>query len=627
MIRPQATKQYSDIDLKLAIKSSFPDAKQTLGLLIMLWEVSDWPAEIAYSQSSGSRLVVANDLKEKLVKKYSPIYSAVSITDDSFIKTVNANQLFKQHLEALHVGIELVWRIARIKFSDGRGQGSERTGGDRFPKILSYTSNIDIIDLVISDNEEAYSKVLLKWIGCPVAYDKADEDTLVRLLTCLAENSVYRLVDDGGEVIFTPDSLYETLLNNKGEPVDINGDVESKGSLRILKSALSEGLNPYLTYSSKGTVTISSLGEERLQAYQSRVDNYLSINIGTLYGLKHIVPISAIGIDSFSAETNENALYGHHDIDESIRKTGGANYLLYGVPGSGKSYTVKTEYCDDENRMERVVFHPDYTYSDFVGQIMPKLDEERRVYYDFSAGPFTRMLRKAYINPDEVFYLVIEELNRGNAPAIFGEVFQLLDRKEEGEDIGKSSYGITNAYVAEFVFGNAEYPVFIPSNLNIIATMNTSDQNVFTLDTAFQRRWRMRMIENNIESAIHAHTKILDTSVTWGQFNTAINKLILEANSRLSSAEDKRLGAYFVTSADLKISESQDVNEADKQNSRFPEKVLKYLWDDAFKFSREVIFDVDNYQSLEDVIREFKMNTGNARFNKIFKEGVLGDIK
>jgi 5-methylcytosine-specific restriction endonuclease McrBC GTP-binding regulatory subunit McrB len=302
--------------------------------------------------------------------------------------------------------------------------------------------------------------------------------------------------------------------------------------------------------------------------------------------------------------------------------------LLYGVPGSGKSHTVKAEYCDDEERMERVVFHPDYCYSDFVGQIMPMLDAEHRVYYDFSPGPFTRVLRKAYKTPGKEFFLVIEELNRGNAPAIFGEVFQLLDRKERAEEgeIGESSYGITNASVAKAVYGDAEHPVRIPSNLNIVATMNTSDQNVFTLDTAFQRRWRMRMIENNIGEAAHHATKILDTQVTWEQFNTAINKFILDANTRLSSSEDKRLGAYFVTPLELEFSTSSDKKEADRQNGRFPEKVLKYLWDDAFKFSREVIFDLDKHRSLEEVIKAFNGGSGNARFSEIFNEGVLGGI-
>lgn len=623
MIRPQPIKQYSDVDLKLAIKSSFPNAKSTLALLIMLWEASEFPSELSYCKVQDNGIVISEDLKMKLIQKYSHAYSTAAVTDVSFIETINKNQLFKSQLEPLLVGIELVWRIARIKFDDGRAQGSERTGGERYPKTLAYTCNIDVIDVLLSSNEEAFSKVLLKWIGCSVTADSESENTLIRLLACLAENSVYRLEDGNAEVIFNPNSLYATLLANEGSPVDINGDVEAKGSLRTLKSALSEGLNPYLSYSNGGAVNISSLGGVRLQAYQNRVDSYLNINVGTLQGVKHLVQ----AVDSTGNGADEEGIV-HRRIDESTRKTGGANYLLYGVPGSGKSYTVKTEYCDDEECMERVVFHPDYTYSDFVGQIMPKLDDERRVYYDFSPGPFTRMLQKAYNTPSMEFFLVIEELNRGNAPAIFGEVFQLLDRKERKEEgvIGESSYGITNTYVAGIVYGNPDHPVLIPANLSIVATMNTSDQNVFTLDTAFQRRWRMRMIENNIGAAVHANKNILDTTVTWAQFNSAINQLILEANSRLSSSEDKRLGAYFVTPLDLEISTLSDPKEADKQNSRFPEKVLKYLWDDAFKFSREVIFDIDTFQSLEEVIRTFKTSSGNARFNKIFKEGVLGDI-
>ncbi|MDR0648353.1 MAG: AAA family ATPase [Synergistaceae bacterium] len=627
MIRPQPLKQYSDIDLKLAIKSSFPNAKATLALLIMLWKASDRPSEISYSQADGGKIIVSDSLKEKLIRKYSPVYSTSAVSDDSFVTTVNGNQLFKSQLEPLLVGIELVWRIARLRFADGRQQGAERTGGERFPKILAYTCNIDVIDAVLTSDEDSYAKVLLKWIGCGVTADNEFESTLVRLLACLAESSFYRLEDGDKEVIFNPNSLYLTLLASEGSPVDIDGDVETKGSLRTLKSALSEGLNPYLSYSNGGSVSVSSLGDESLRAYQGRVDNYLHINVGTLQGVKRLIvaPESESGDDSSEVEDETPPF---RRINKATRITGGANYLLYGVPGSGKSHTVKTEYCDDEERMERVVFHPDYTYSDFVGQIMPKLDEERRVYYDFSPGPFTRMLKKAYANPGREFFLVIEELNRGNAPAIFGEVFQLLDRKERAEEgtVGESSYGITNAYVAKIVYDDAEHQVLVPSNLNIVATMNTSDQNVFTLDTAFQRRWRMRMIENNIGASVHAKETILDTTVTWEQFNTAINKLILETNSRLSSSEDKRLGAYFATPLDLELSTSSDTKEADKQNSRFPEKVLKYLWDDAFKFSREVIFDIDNYQSLEEVIRTFKASSGNERFNKIFKESVLGDI-
>lgn len=345
--------------------------------------------------------------------------------------------------------------------------------------------------------------------------------------------------------------------------------------------------------------------------------------------------------------------------DESTRRQTGCNVLLYGVPGSGKSWTIEHEYCKKDTKVERLVFHPDYTYSDFIGQILPAVDEDGQVTYKFTPGPFTNILRDAYNHPMDEYILIIEEINRGNAPAIFGEVFQLLDRKVEDRDadedeypVGTSEYGITNANIASIVYGDTTHKVRIPANLSIIATMNTSDQNVFTLDTAFQRRWDMRLIENNFDNVDPklADAVILDTTVTWRNFCTEVNKIVIGNSVRMSSAEDKRLGAYFVHLRDLyynnamgdlsggeykaliqkersKILSDDEqkrlttIREAMKQNRRFPEKVIKYLWDDAFKFNREVIFETAKYQSLEQVIRAFMYASKLERF-KIFKENV-----
>ena len=194
---------------------------------------------------------------------------------------------------------------------------------------------------------------------------------------------------------------------------------------------------------------------------------------------------------------------------EEKRLTTGENVLLYGVPGSGKSWTIEHEYCKPGSVVERLVFHPDYTYSDFIGQILPAVAEDGQVSYKFTPGPFTNILREAYNNPSKEYILIIEEINRGNAPAIFGEGFQLLDRKveirdidDDGYPIATSEYGITNMNIAEEMYGKDRKTekVRIPSNLSIIGTMNTSDQNVFTLDTAFQRRWDMRLIENDFSN-------------------------------------------------------------------------------------------------------------------------------
>ena len=318
------------------------------------------------------------------------------------------------------------------------------------------------------------------------------------------------------------------------------------------------------------------------------------------------------------------------DFDRVERVKGGMNTLLYGVPGSGKSWTIEKEYCDDESRMERLVFHPDYTYSDFIGQILPNVSDGI-VSYKFTEGPFTSLLKKAYTQPERMFFLVIEEINRGNAPAIFGEVFQLLDRKDDGT----SEYGITNVDIASIVYNNPNKKVRIPSNMSIIGTMNTSDQNVFTLDTAFQRRWNMRMIENTFVGHDYARTTILDTSVTWQRFCEVINNEIVTKNIRMTSSEDKRLGTYFVRAADLEYHEEADNNDLSEKeqiqarllNYRFAEKVLKYLWDDAFKFSREDIFKNTIYKSLEEVVNHFNSRssakaTGNDRLD-VFKEEII----
>ena len=270
------------------------------------------------------------------------------------------------------------------------------------------------------------------------------------------------------------------------------------------------------------------------------------------------------------------------------------NILIYGVPGVGKSFFIKKNYLCASECLERVVFHPDYTYSDFIGQIMPKIEEkENKLIYKFVPGPFTRILKSAYEFPAKKHCLIIEEINRGNAPAIFGEIFQLLDRDENGQ----SEYGITNADIAQEVFGNDKYKIKIPSNLWIIATMNTADQNVFTLDTAFQRRWVMRYIENKIEKAEHAKSFIEGSSITWAGFAEVVNEQIMEVSKMFGSSADKRLGAYFIKERELKI-------------DRFPEKVLKYLWDDAFKMGHEYIF-LDNMTSLDMVIENYKNTTGD----------------
>lgn len=328
--------------------------------------------------------------------------------------------------------------------------------------------------------------------------------------------------------------------------------------------------------------------------------------------------------------------------------------IYYGVPGSGKSHEIKhkleTEYkIPEQNQdvfVERTVFHPEYTNADFIGQIMPKLVQGKTDFV-FKPGPFTSILKKAFCDSQNRYVLIIEEINRGNAAAIFGELFQLLDRIEDESKTtshegslntfgkGWSEYFVMNSEINNYIRDtddtfdgraldingihfSANTGIRLPPNLSILATMNTSDQNVFTLDNAFQRRWDMKLIENvfgDTEEETNQRNAFIDSAkqISWEKFQKAINIKIgkMSEAAGLSSMEDKRLGCWFVKA----------VKQGDDYiipKDLFAEKVLKYLWDDAFKFCREKVFN--GYTNLESLTRDFKGQKEFSVFKDLFTE-------
>lgn len=330
--------------------------------------------------------------------------------------------------------------------------------------------------------------------------------------------------------------------------------------------------------------------------------------------------------------------------------------IYYGVPGCGKSHKVDKiinaaihDKNDREHQVIRVVFHPDYTNADFVGQIMPLVDDG--IEYRFKAGPFTRILKHAYKEHSKKFFLVIEELNRGNAASIFGDLFQLLDREKDGF----STYSINNPDISSFIMSEDDYyndkivpesklvggdkwtldtPIRLPPNLSILATMNTSDQNVFTLDNAFQRRWKMKYIPNNIKyedmkddaQKNQYDLKIGETNIKWGAFRDKINEKISDSKFSFSNAEDKQLGLFFIK-AESETDTAEEIHEADKPEkipeSDFANKVLKYLWNDIFKRNHEEIF-LSNIRTFGDLLSNFK---GPAAFKNCFDSNFAAELE
>lgn len=326
------------------------------------------------------------------------------------------------------------------------------------------------------------------------------------------------------------------------------------------------------------------------------------------------------------------------------------NLIVYGAPGTGKSHSVEEHrkaYFNNEKLYSRVTFNPNYTYYDFVGSYKPspiyikKKDDENEYYksnmkdkleyqmmpsinYSFVPGPFIDILCRALNNPKHNFLLIIEEINRADAAAVFGDIFQLLDRqKDKSEsDYGCSTYGINlgkdaMGYLTTRINNESnnfkkDESVKIPSNLYIWCTMNSADQNVNRIDTAFKRRWEFKYIDINsfkdeeekeriekIGIKFNIGNEIID--VKWNDFREKLNETLEE----IEVGEDKFIGPYFITDVD---ENNYILGDAIKY------KLLMYLKDDVLRYNSTDLLR-ENY-SFGSLLKDYEQ--GKAIFNESF---------
>ncbi len=281
------------------------------------------------------------------------------------------------------------------------------------------------------------------------------------------------------------------------------------------------------------------------------------------------------------------------DDDDEEEVADYKNLIIYGIPGCGKSYKLKNEYLKtfEEDLIIRTTFHPEYSNTDFVGQVRP-IKKGKDIDYEVIPGPFTEALSLAYKYPDKKVALVIEEINRGNAAAIFGDLFQLLDRDQNGDSEYKIKNETITSYLIEYLRKKYE-KIYIPSNLYLYATMNTSDQNVFKLDTAFKRRWEFERLTNE-DTLPYVKDFVVfsidDNEVRWKDFVEVINSIITD-NDDISG--DRQIGNFFYVGEDY-------------QMKRFANKVLEYLYNDVCRYGgREDIFDTTKYKSFDEIYDAF----------------------
>lgn len=323
--------------------------------------------------------------------------------------------------------------------------------------------------------------------------------------------------------------------------------------------------------------------------------------------------------------------------ENHLLKTTGLQQIYYGAPGTGKSKTIKDLTFGES--VIRTTFHPDSDYASFVGTYKPITEEvdlrdcngkkvidddtkevvkEERIAYKFIPQAFLEAYVKAWkkLGSSKKQYLIIEEINRGNCAQIFGDLFQLLDRNEYGfsdypivadKDMQKylekefAGWEITNKDEINQLYGEANMVnlimkgerLVLPSNLYIWATMNTSDQSLFPIDSAFKRRWDWKYVpiregrDKETNAPLNWYINTGDKQYNWWSFISKVNELI----GSLTNSEDKKLGYFFCKAKDGEI-------DADL----FVSKVIFYLWNDVFK---DYGFDDKDFQDEEGKILSF----------------------
>lgn len=322
--------------------------------------------------------------------------------------------------------------------------------------------------------------------------------------------------------------------------------------------------------------------------------------------------------------------------------------IIFGSPGTGKSYMIDHEIIPDELNINidenpeniiKAVFHPEYTHGDFMGKLLP-MTQDSQVEYSFYEGHFLRALSQAYKNilatydkqenkiegkEIENVVLVIDEINRGNSSAIFGSVFQLLDRDEsgwssyttsingvmfikllellDGGDFSKKKGDITHLTIPPFNNSSIEKlqeklkflnfdlinkTIKIPPNLSIVATMNTSDSSIYYMDSAFKRRWDWEFIDIDSKS-IKAEGVAFNNRSSWESFSKKLNAFIKKNHSYIRGIEDKQIGKYFIKD-DIIL------------KSTIQSKLMFFIWDSVFTRDKKPLLELLEIKNKDDLI-------------------------
>ena len=614
---PKQLKTRKKIDALTGIKSSLDHIRSVISLVYLLYIANERKASVRYSISEGSKIKITpellNAIEEVLGRK-------------DLEATINANPLVTNQYEPLYVGVTLLLKLGYLKM-EGRQNTAERTGGVRYPKQLYFANNTLVLDLILQGIPENIQKQsLYEWLQNSKASNQEFEERVCKFITTCTFLTQFKLRDNNNsELFFQTEGIYKALAEGEGDVI-YSDSHEFVGPTRIYNNVLKEDLEPWIGINK----------------------SILNLKGNTNPDAESISQMLSTTLDIYNVKDDSSMFEDDEEEKEDCLVMPDSKYplqqIFYGAPGTGKSHEINR--LTEGKNVVRTTFHPDTDYSTFVGCYKPHMEEvemtavigetlkvvkdekgnprkEKRIVYKYSCQAFLQAYIDAWQQPEQEHYLVIEEINRGNCAQIFGDIFQLLDRNEEGF----SSYPIKTDTDAEnelmAVFQEKwtladdkaqeidnlyrkHYPngitkdikngclLLLPSNLYIWATMNTSDQSLFPIDSAFKRRWDWKYIK--ISKGRDADTKELlnwivkfkftdeDKQFTfecsWWDFIQTINEKIASA----TSSDDKKLGYFFCKP---KTKGSKEID-----SETFVGKVVFYLWNDVFKDEENPIFKV-----------------------------------
>ena len=575
---PKQIKGREEINYRLGIKSSLSNLEGVFALLYALYLSNKRVANIEYATEISIAGKKSLKIKDDLLDNLKDFFKEYIEVEKDFESQVNLNPLFSSQIESLQMALETFWRLAKISFLiDPTKNTIERSGGERFSKIIAFSTNMLLIDnMVLNPDFEPSTElvsVLYSWL---MRSEQVEDSFLVRkilsTLTIFSEETQFKLRKPADEkpsliedLIFQQEGIYEVLISN--EEVCSKDNQELVGAFRILKSSVREGLHTFIEDDKKNFTKKSDPNFIDFACYTQMVGTYLDL-------------IPKRTVEYFSLEKDE-------EVKPRVT-TSNFNTIFYGAPGTGKSHTVKERLkSEPKENVETVTFHPDYDYVSFVGGYRPVSEKDSNgnesIKYKFVPQVFTNIYVKAWKNPQEPFYLVIEEINRGNCAEIFGDIFQLLDQNHKYTVTPSSEL---KAYLVQELSGHLEGiadGLKMPNNLSILATMNTSDQSLFPMDSAFKRRWDWEYIPINYDKSNNPSSEFIvefddETYFSWLNF---IEKVNIQIKNNPNLGMDKCIGNYFINPIDNIISLKSFVNKA-----------IFYLWNDVFKdeFGDESIF-------------------------------------